>query len=84
MRIYWFILFVLGLLLLLHWQFPAAADGFGERMRIVYLLAFLAIITGGGWFRRISAGKAVQYGGIWLAIILALVLFYEVMRRITM
>ncbi len=73
---------VLALIALLMWQFPHGADAFGEKMRIVYLLCFLALVAGGGIFSRMSARTGMKYAGLWLLIIAALVLFYQAMRHI--
>lgn len=58
-------------------RFPWALDGESEVQRLVYLLAWLALLGGGGVaMARLRPGKAALQIAIWAAIILLLALGY--------
>lgn len=69
---------ILALIFFLKGQFPYAAQSGDEKMRMLYLIALLALI-GSGFLhsRNYPTGHVVKIALIWLVIILALVLGYS-------
>lgn len=79
----WF-LYLVGLLAVgllvatLAGRFPWALDGESEVQRLVYLLAWLALLGGGGVAMfRLRPAKAALQVAIWAAVVLLLVLGYS-------
>lgn len=78
MRLALLLFFIVGLLVLLAWQFPYAVGTVDEKMRIVYLVSVLLLVGGGsGMLRRVSKRQAMRDAALWLGIIVALVLGYS-------
>ena len=74
----WLLLSVGGLIVVLAWLFPSALDSEDGMMRVIYLVALLALVSGGVLMRRrVSFAKGVRNGAIWLSIGVALVALYS-------
>jgi hypothetical protein len=81
MRIWIMIVAVLGLVLLLAWQYPGAASH-DDRLRLLYLILLLFVIGSGGAINRLPAPKVWKYAGIWMLVISALVLVYYALAHL--
>ena len=74
----WLLLSVGGLIVVLAWLFPSALDSEDGLMRVIYLVALPALVSGGVLMRRrVSFAKGVRNGAIWLSIGVALVALYS-------
>ena len=72
------VLAVVGLIYFLNSRFPGALVNDSAQMRLVYLLAWLALIGGGtimGWRR--NAGLALKQALAWMAAFLILIVVYN-------
>lgn len=71
------VLGLVGLILLLKWQFPYALTGERAIANMVYLVGFAVLIMGGSWASgRYTLGEAFKYALVWLAIIFGLIVLY--------
>ena len=70
------------MLVLIGWQFPQVTGNGEQMMRLLYLVALLGLVGGGVFFRprHLAKRKMLIYTVIWLAVILGLILFYELLR----
>jgi len=77
----WFavlLLGIVGLVLLLNWQFPGALQSEDQHMRLVYLVVLLTLVCSGvlaGW--RGNASLALKQAVAWVAIAFLLVIAYS-------
>lgn len=78
MRFGLILLAVLGLVVLLKWQFPYAVQNSDQMLRVFYLVLLIVLIgSGSGMLRRLKAPQAARDALIWVIIVLALVLAYS-------
>ncbi|NBX03130.1 MAG: hypothetical protein EBR02_03515 [Alphaproteobacteria bacterium] len=74
--------FLIGLTVLiavLAWQYPHAIDSTPEKARLMYLSIWAILISGSALLtRRLPKEKFFQYGLVWTAIFLALMVGYKV------
>jgi hypothetical protein len=72
---------VAGVILLWRWHYPESLPESGKWLSVLYGLMWLALIATGWRIRRLDAPAALEYAAIWLVIIIALMLFYDLLKR---
>jgi len=82
MRVWFFLLFVIVVLLLLRWHFPHEAISADQQVRLVYLLSWLALIGSSGLISRMHNVQKWVYGLVWLAIIALLAFGYTIRNHL--
>ena len=83
MRIPYIILGILALLVGLAFFFPEAAQGDGAQMRILYLGTLLLLVGSGITLQRTNRAQNIKNAAIWVAIIAALTLAYELLAKMS-
>ena len=80
-HLFLFLFTLVGVILLLRWQYPDAVAGSGRWLDVLYGVMWLALIGTSWRIRRLDSRVQVKYAAIWLAIIVGLMLFYDLLKR---
>jgi len=73
----------IALIFLLGYRFPGVLLHQEYILRLLYLLLLLAVLASSWRMRNLKGRQTLQYGALWLAIIVFLMLAYDILKRVT-
>lgn len=83
MRVAYILLGILGLILALALLFPDAVRGEGARMHLLYVTLLLVLVASSITLKRTDYKRNARNAAIWAAIIIGLMLAYELLAKMS-